>query len=85
MRQFMLTAAVLFLGTLTGCGSCSSCGGGADGSGGRLSHAHGVCDCDSEDHCSSRSPWIRTNAGLAAPVAEPIAPPAKLPDGKKDL
>jgi hypothetical protein len=92
MRKLMLTAATLFLGSLAGCsspgggcgGGCGSggCAGGAGG-GGWLTHAHGVCDCVIEDHCSSRSPWIR-NMTAAGPV-EMVQPPAKLPDGKKDL
>jgi hypothetical protein len=49
---------------------------------------HGVCDCDDwDDHCATRSPWIRTSYGppAPAPMAEPIPAPSKLPDGKKGL
>jgi hypothetical protein len=53
-------------------------------------HAHGVCDCEEFDHCTSRSPWVHGGmapGGEAMPVGESIpAPgPAKLPDAKKNL
>ena len=77
MRRTMLfLLAVSFLGSMTGC--C-------------LTQTHGMCDCDFEDHCSSRAPWTRYGPQVApqvAPTSEAIpAPiPAKaLPDGKKDL
>ncbi len=106
MRQFMLTATLLFLGSIAGCacqsggcgtGGCGSggCGTGGCGNGGcgvgdgRLAdwarHKHGICDCEVDEYCSSRSPWIR-NAGAVAPPVESIQPPAKLPAGnKRDL
>ena len=42
--------------------------------------SQGVCDCEDDNHCLERAPWVR----LGSPVrqAEPIAPPSKLPDGK---
>ncbi|MCI0376658.1 MAG: hypothetical protein L0215_03550 [Gemmataceae bacterium] len=24
--------------------------------------SHGVCDCDFEDHCSTRAPWIQVSS-----------------------
>ncbi|MCI0641808.1 MAG: hypothetical protein L0Y72_20510 [Gemmataceae bacterium] len=27
---------------------------------------HGVCDCDFEDHCSTRAPWIQVSAPSAS-------------------
>jgi hypothetical protein len=94
MRQLFLTATILLLGSLAGCAgpNCGSCGGGSCGSGGCAGggsgagwcKGHGICDCEMEDYCSSRSPWIR-NGYSAAPPVEVIQPPAKLPDGKKNL
>jgi hypothetical protein len=108
MRQLMLTATILLLGSLAGCacpygggcgaGGCGNggCGGGCGNGGcaggvgdGRLAewarHKHGVCDCESDDYCTSRSPWIRNNVASIAPPVESTQPPAKLPDGKKEL
>ena len=71
MRTFLMTAALLVLGSLAGCSH---------------QHSHGICDCEYDDYCASRSPWVRGNV-MAAPVqtttGEKIAPPAKLPDVKK--
>ena len=43
--------------------------------------SHGVCDCVIDDHCSSRSPWIR----LGGPVPESIPAPMVLPEVKNKL
>ena len=87
-------------GVAGGCGlrHGGSCGGyfggygnghGADGS--KACLYHGICDCDIDDHCSMRAPWIRFApigaAGYNTPVEaipEPAAkdPPKELP---KDL
>jgi hypothetical protein len=71
MRTFLMTAALVAIGSLAGC---------------MHTHSHGICDCDLDDHCTSRSPWVRTNT-MAAPVqtapVEKVAPPQKLPDVKK--
>jgi hypothetical protein len=45
-------------------------------------HSHGICDCEDDDHCSSRSPWIRGN-GMPAAESMPAPEALKLPDGKK--
>ena len=81
MRFLILSVAMLVLGSLAGC--CSS--GGRCGAGGRggHGHTHGVCDCILDDHCASRAPWVRCGGHVDGPVAEPVAPPTKLPDGKK--
>ena len=80
MRYLMLMAAfALLLTSMAGC---------------HWSHAHGVCDCEFDDYCSSRSPWVRFGPGYEAPPIDAIpakalpgefvAPPAKaLPDVKK--
>jgi hypothetical protein len=69
MRHFMLLlVGVGLLSLLTGCCNCF--------------HSHGICDCEEDDHCSSRSPWVHGSAtGLPEAIGEPM--PAKLPDGKK--
>jgi hypothetical protein len=61
----LLLVAVGFLGSVTGC---------------HRSHSHGICDCEFDDHCRERAPWLRLSAPSAA---ETVAPPTKLPDGKK--
>ena len=70
-----------------GCGSDSGCSAGCGGGRGPITHAHGICDNEYDDHCSTRSPWIRTSMTPAqAPISsESLTPPAKLPDGKKAL
>jgi hypothetical protein len=93
MRKLMLTAAMLLVGSLAGCagrdcgsGGCGAggCAGGGCGNG-RFAHTHGVCDCEMDDHCSSRSPWIRNASPASPPAAEVVQPPANLPDGNKNL
>jgi hypothetical protein len=64
-RLMLLLVGVSLLTTLAGC---------------HCFFAHGVCDCEQDDHCSSRSPWVRP-AVPAESIPEPL--PAKLPDGKK--
>jgi hypothetical protein len=58
-----------------------------------LYHWHGVCDCQYDDYCSSRAPWVR-QGGAVAPTTEYVSPtpgniesipaplPAKLPQSK---
>jgi hypothetical protein len=56
-------------------------------------HAHGVCDCEDDEYCSSRSPWVHgahmvpaiplTTTLPAEAVPAPAPMPAKLPDVKK--
>lgn len=69
MRRMMCwMVAVGFMVSLAGC---------------RIMHAHGICDCEEDDHCVTRQPWVQ-HGTHAAPVApELIQPPAKLPDAKK--
>jgi len=70
-------------GCKSGIGGCNT-GGCKGGVVGRWMHSHGICDCEVDDYCTSRSPWIRTGATMAPPVETIPAPsvPAKLPDGK---
>jgi hypothetical protein len=73
MRTLIVSAVLVFLGSLVGCGH---------------THSHGICDCEFEDYCTSRSPWVRGGvmvapAGGAPVVVEKVAPPSKLPDVKK--
>lgn len=40
-------------------------------------HTHGVCDCDIDDHCFTRQPWLR-HGGVAQPIAgEAAAAPVR--------
>jgi len=103
MRRLMfLLIAVSFLGPLVGCNTCGSgcgltsncgtsgCSTGRCGAGDR-SHSHGICDCEHDDYCSSRTPWVRHGyTGIATPASAPItevipAAPTKLPNGKMKL
>ena len=68
-------------------GACASgaCGRGVGGLAGgvSLTHSHGICDCQGDDHCSSRAPWIRL--GFQAPAESlPLPMPAAKdqPDAK---
>ena len=73
-----------------GCGA-GGCGAGC-GIGSRLGDGtclqHGICDCDIDDHCLTRSPWVRyAPVALGIPVqplpVEPLpVPPKELPKGK---
>ena len=103
MRRLMSFLAIVVISSvLTGCRGTGSCGTGCDtgcgtggcGTGGRVhgkGHAHGICDCEYDDYCTSRSPWIRVSASQpiqsapTIPSSEPIPAPAKLPDVKKGL
>jgi hypothetical protein len=75
MRRLMfLMVALSFLGALSGCGCVFQ----------PRMNMHGICDCEQDDHCASRSPWIRYNTP-AVPV-ETIPPPVKeLPSAPKGL
>ncbi len=67
MRRMMLwLIAVGFLGTLAGC---------------RTMHAHGVCDCEEDNHCASRQPWLQHVTPASAETIQ--TPPMKLPEAKK--
>ena len=54
-------------------------------------HSHGICDCENDNHCESRAPWIQhggagtiihSSANTTMPETV-VVPPTKLPDGKK--
>jgi hypothetical protein len=104
-RALFFLIAFSILGSMVGCNTCGSagcglsscttdrCSNGRCGVGGRA-HAHGVCDCEYDDYCSSRSPWLRhgvSTPGMpvvtTGPVSEGIPPPTSksLPElkGKK--
>ena len=73
MRTLIVSAVLVLVGSLVGC--CAS-------------HSHGICDCEFEDYCTSRSPWVRGSVmaapiGTAPIVVEKVNPPSKLPDVKK--
>ena len=74
MRRLMLILVALsFLGSMSGC-----------------KHAcpHGMCDCEYDDHCATRSPWMRysgPSTSLAAPVEGIPAAAHAMPEGKKGL
>jgi hypothetical protein len=61
------------------------------GSLGCCHHSHGVCDCEEDNYCASRAPWIQhggAGGGViqsSAPMSIPevVVPPTKLPEGKK--
>ncbi len=38
---------------------------------------HGVCDCDRDDHCAHRTPWVEYSATPAPVIAAPL--PAATP------
>ena len=63
------------LGIRTGCGT-GSCGTGSCA--GKHAHSHGICDCDFDDYCASRAPWIRLGVHsepAVGPAGEPLPPP----------
>jgi hypothetical protein len=66
-RLMLLLVAVSVLGTLSGC-----CG---------HSFSHGVCDCEQDNHCAERAPWLQTAAPISGETINTA--PAKLPEGKK--
>ena len=73
-------------GGAAGSGCAANCGGASDGCrdgfglGSRSGRPHsaGICDCQGDDYCSSRAPWLRV--AQQAPAPESI--PAPLPPGK---
>ena len=67
-RMMMLVIAVGFLGSMAGC---------------HWMHSHGICDCEVDDHCSTRSPWVRYALPISSSSEVIPNPPLKLPDGKK--
>jgi hypothetical protein len=71
MRQVLFVVAVGLLSSLAGC--CHS--------------SHGICDCQYDNHCADRAPWILHGPVVSQPAGEVITiPPMKLPDAKrKDL
>ena len=48
-------------------------------------HTHGVCDCEIDDYCTSRQPWLVHGpvAGLPGPLAAPVGEALPLPRGGK--
>jgi hypothetical protein len=104
-RALFFLIAFSFLGSMVGCSTCGSAGCGlssrSTGScstgrcgAGHRAHAHGICDCEEDDYCTSRSPWIRHGVSTpgvpivtTGPVSEVIPPPTtkSLPElkGKK--
>jgi hypothetical protein len=65
-----------------GCGHGS--GYGVFGRGGHGGHGHGICDCDEDDYCTSRTPWVRQGGfispnGAVLPAGEPIPAPKDMP------
>jgi len=71
MRRMMFwLVAVSFLSSLVGC---------------ELIHSHGVCDCEEDNHCRDRSPWVQIVAPSTT-KSEAVPAPKKLPETtKKDL
>jgi hypothetical protein len=67
-RLMLLLVGVSLLSMLAGC---------------HCFHTHGICDCEEDDHCSSRSPWVHPMAPAPESIPMPEPTPAKLPDGKK--
>ena len=69
-----------------GCGA-GGCGAGGHGAGfGLGGHGdgtcllHGICDCEIDDHCLTRAPWIRfTPVSLGTPIEAVPVPPKELP------
>ncbi len=99
MRRLMSVVAIVLLSSvLAGCrstshsntGSCGreiGCSTGCETGGKARSprvHTYGICDCEYDDYCSSRSPWIRQSATKSMPSA-PLPMPGKLPDVKMGL
>jgi hypothetical protein len=82
MRRWLLSVfPLLCLAALSGCqacnncSTCSSCGSGAGGCGAGVLKGcgwHGVCDCQADDQCCMRQPWLYNN--VAASPAAPIVP-----------
>ena len=76
MRRLMLILVALsFLGAMSGCKHACS---------------HGMCDCEYDDYCSSRSPWIRYGGApmvghVAGPAETFAAPLPAAPEAKKGL
>jgi hypothetical protein len=74
MRRLMsLLVASMFLASLAGC-CCHSQGCGRG-------FSQGICDCEADDHCLERAPWLRFGAARESEAIQ--APPTKMPDGKK--
>ena len=69
MRSLMMMiVSVAMLSSMLGC---------------QRSWTHGVCDCDMDNHCFTRTPWPIARAAVMAPGEAIPAPATKLPDGKK--
>ena len=94
MRRFLSIMVVVgSLASLVGCtsvnpcnsssNSCNSCRSGLLQKNGHNSGGgcvQGICDCEMDDHCLERQPWLCT--GHAPFVGETIVtPPGKLPIG----
>jgi hypothetical protein len=85
-RLFLPFLCVSWLAIFAGCQSTCShgCNTGCNSGFGRGSArgtacTHGVCDCEVDEYCSSRAPWIRMAPPvvLGAPIEAIPAPPAK--------
>ncbi len=77
MRRLILSLlCVSWLAIFAGCHS--TCNQGCN-KGCHAGCTHGVCDCEFEDHCSSRTPWVRHAplVALGSPIEAIPAPPAK--------
>ena len=91
--------ALSWLGLVAGCQSCGSsgcssgCGSGGCGAGGcgagwrglgsDACRSHGICDCEIDNHCATRSPWLHFSpVTLGTPVEALPSPLKELPKGK---
>jgi hypothetical protein len=63
-----------------GCGT-GGCSTGRCALGGAHAHSHGICDCEYDDYCLSRAPWVRLgfHANGSAPIPAGESIPAPLP------
>jgi hypothetical protein len=43
-------------------------------------HTHGVCDCDYDDHCYTRQPWIGHSGATAAAISHAMPIPVRTGD-----
>jgi hypothetical protein len=62
MRRFLSVLGLFALGAFAGCHHTCT---------------HGVCDCEMDDHCFTRAPWVKYAApppGLGVPVETVPAP-----------
>jgi len=64
--------SIFVVGALISLVGCSNC-----------NFTHGICDCQVDDYCTSRSPWLRYNS-TPTDVVETIPAPAT-PEIRKGL